>query len=119
MPESSRPAFGTMPPLPTNPPGGAPADVPPAVWSSILDALASKLGRSVDADDVELVSAEAMTWNDGSLGCPKPGEMYTQALVDGYHVVVEVDGEEFDYRAPNRGSPRLCESPLPRSRSTP
>jgi hypothetical protein len=28
-------------------------------------------------------------WNDGSLGCPEPGMMYTQALVNGYWLIIE------------------------------
>ena len=58
------------------------------------------------------MSVEAVTWNDGSLGCAKPGEMYTQALVDGFRVVVEVNGREYDYRVPRDGEPRLCEGAL-------
>ena len=40
----------------------------------------------------------AVTWNDGSLGCPEPGMFYTQALVDGYHVILQAGDEELDYR---------------------
>jgi hypothetical protein len=37
--------------------------------------------------------------------------MYTQALVDGYRVVLEVDGEEYDYRIGRSASAiKLCES---------
>ena len=48
------------------------------------------------------------TWNDGSLGCPQPGELYTQALVDGFQVLLEVDGEEFDYRVGSGTAVHLC-----------
>ncbi len=39
---------------------------------------------------------------------------YTQALVDGYHVVIVAGGEELDYRVGSGGSFRLCEGSLPR-----
>ncbi len=52
----------------------------------------------------------AKTWNDGSLGCPEPGELYTQALVDGFQVVLEIDGERFDYRVGSGTDVRLCEA---------
>ena len=55
-----------------------------------------------------------MTWPDGSLGCPQPGQVYTQALVDGYHVVLDADGDELDYRVGSGGSFNLCENGLPR-----
>jgi hypothetical protein len=31
-------------------------------------------------DQREVVSAKAVTWSDGSLGCPEPGKLYTQAF---------------------------------------
>ena len=52
-----------------------------------------------------------MTWSDGSLGCPRPGQVYTQALVPGYQVVLEVEGRQYDYRATERGYYVLCELP--------
>ena len=55
-----------------------------------------------------VVKAEPMTWNDGSLGCPAPGQVYTQALVEGFHVILEVDGREFDYRVGAGSDVRLC-----------
>ena len=42
---------------------------------------AQRTQRAPDA--LELVSAEAVTWRDGSLGCPEPGKMYTMVLTDG------------------------------------
>lgn len=115
-PETAKPAtrepFATS--LATDQKVDGPAEVPEDVWAAVIDALETQVDGTVDAAAAELVSVEAVTWNDGSLGCPKPGEVYTQALVDGFRVVVELDGEEFDYRVPLDGEPRLCESDLPR-----
>lgn len=44
--------------------------------------LASRLG--VTEREVLFLSGEGRTWNDGSLGCPEPGVMYTQAQVHGW-----------------------------------
>jgi hypothetical protein len=66
---------------------------------------------SVDASAVTIVSAHAETFSDGSLGCPEPGMMYTQALVDGYQVVVEANGTQLDYRGSGQGQFRLCKNP--------
>lgn len=85
----------------------APAGIPEAVWTAILDDLGSRLDEPVT--DVTVLEATAMTWNDGSLGCPEPGQAYTQALVDGYHVVLEAAGERWDYRAGTGSNVRLCE----------
>lgn len=103
-PGSSRPPFQTASPLPTSP---APQTaVPPARWTAILADLSA---RGLATDQVELVSARGVTWNDGSLGCPRPGRSYTQALVNGMQVVVRVEGRTFDYRFGSSDQPRLCE----------
>ena len=46
----------------------------------------------VAAGAVKILAVESVTWADGSLGCPEPGMMYTQALVRGYRVRVDAAG---------------------------
>jgi len=60
-----------------------------------LEDLVRRLG--VDAARVKVVSAEAVTWSDASLGCPQPGQMYAQVLTPGYRILLEVDGERYAY----------------------
>ena len=62
----------------------------------------------VTVADVRVVRAEQVTWNDGSLGCPQPDVVYTQALVDGYWVVVGAGGDTYDFRMGQAGMPVLC-----------
>ncbi|MFQ5522465.1 MAG: hypothetical protein ACE5F5_02660 [Acidimicrobiia bacterium] len=69
--------------------------------------LAERLGLEESA--IEVVLAELVTWSDGSLGCPQPGMMYTQALVEGSRVVLQVEGRFYDYHAGTDGEPFLCE----------
>lgn len=88
------------------PSGPASAVVPAARWQAILDDLGR---RGVDTGTVEVVSAREVTWNDGSLGCPKPGQFYTQALVPGLQVVVRAGVTEYDYRFGRGDRPKLCE----------
>ena len=108
-PTATRAPFTTTSPLPSEEVLDGPDDVPDAAWTAIVRALEDELDQSLDASDVELVSADAVTWNDGSLGCAKPGEVYTQALVDGYQVIIEVGGERYDYRIGSGTDIRLCE----------
>ena len=54
-----------------------------------------------------------MRWNDGSLGCPQPGQSYMQMIVDGFHVIVEAKARSYDYRTDTRGGVVLCENPSP------
>lgn len=62
-------------------------------------------------DRLEVTRAQAVQWRDGSLGCPEPGMMYTQAIVDGYWVELAATGQRFDYRLDGRGNFRLCQQP--------
>jgi hypothetical protein len=80
--------------------------VPQAILDPILNQAAA-LAR-VDREQLVIVRAESVVWNDGSLGCPEPGMMYTQALVNGYWVVIDVAGQKYDFRVGSRGSFRLC-----------
>lgn len=85
------------------------------VPGDLLDAITSEAAEraGVEADEVAIITAEAVTWSDGSLGCPEPGMMYTQALVPGYRVVVEAAGEEMYFHASERGYFQFCENPKP------
>lgn len=69
--------------------------------------------HGVDVGAVSVVEAELVTWPDGSLGCPEEGETYTQALVDGYRIVVEVDGRQVQYHGAEEERPFRCDDPRP------
>jgi hypothetical protein len=86
-------------------------EVPEELLAAVIDDL--KQQRPGTVEEVEVVRAESVIWNDGSLGCPQPGMMYTQALVPGYWIVLKIDGETFDYRASERGTFLLCRNPSP------
>lgn len=83
-------------------------DLEEVVEAAVID-LAERLHN--DPGEIELVAAEAVTWSDGSLGCPEPGKLYTQALVEGYRVVLSHDGTEYDYHAGQDRNPFLCDRP--------
>lgn len=70
--------------------------------------LATRLG--VEESAIAVLSAESVTWSDGSLGCPQPGMLYTQALVEGSRVVLEHEDRFYDYHAGTEHEPFLCES---------
>ena len=97
---------GSTPTQPSASPGAANADVPPKRWAAIISDLTA---RGVPTDSVALVSARSVTWNDGSLGCPKPGQSYTQSLIPGMQVVVTVGAVSYDYRFGRTDNPVLCQ----------
>lgn len=97
----------TAPPLP---PGGTPVPLD----ADRLEAIRADLERrDAPTDDLVVVSARALTWNDGSWGCPQPDTAYPQAVVQGLQVIVEAGAVQHDYRFGGDSSEaRLC---LPRS----
>ncbi|MBF4561511.1 hypothetical protein ITJ43_05115 [Microbacterium sp. VKM Ac-2870] len=101
--ESSRPPLQTTTPGPIAPSGPA-VTVPQSRW----DALVADLAARGVTGTPELVSSEAVTFNDGSLGCAAPGQSYTQAQIDGMRVVVSVDGKNYDYRFGQGAEAKLC-----------
>ena len=104
-----------VPSLASEGPSGEPAasdgavSLPASLIDPIVADAAGRLG--VDPSAVKVVDAHAETWSDGSWGCPEPDMMYTQALVDGYQVVVEGNGTQIDYRGSGPGQFRICENP--------
>ena len=73
--------------------------------------LATRLG--IDESGVEFVSQEAVTWPDGSLGCPQPGMGYTQVLVSGSLVVLHVNGVSYEYHSGGGNDLFYCAFPTP------
>lgn len=80
-----------------------------ALVDRVIQLAAAKSGAKPAA--ILVISAEAMTWDSGALGCPKIGVAYTPARVTGYRVVVSADGLKLDYRGGRSGDPRLCQRP--------
>lgn len=96
--------------VPAEEPAPVTGEVPEELLDAIREDLAQRLG--VDTKGLQPVRAESVNWNDGSLGCPRPDQVYTQAITPGYHVVFEVDETYYDYRATRKGFFMLCELPV-------
>jgi hypothetical protein len=104
---------GTLRVSPLPDPSGSPVASPDAgaVPQEILDlALADAAALTeIEPAQITVVRAERATWNDGARGCPELGVMYTQAIIDGYWVVLDADGTEVDYRFSDDGNLRRCD----------
>ncbi len=86
---------------------------PPLVTGEVPDDLLAAIKADAESripggGAITVVRAQAVTWPSGALGCPEPEMMYTQALVPGYWVELEVDGQRMDYRAATAGGFRHC-----------
>ncbi len=68
--------------------------------------LAQRLG--IEPGSVKLAGAEAVTWRSGALGCPAPGMAYTEALVPGSAIFLQVGNVTHAYHAKFAGEPFYC-----------
>jgi len=81
-----------------------------ALPASVVDPVVADIARiaAVPAGQVTIVSAERVTFPDGSLGCPEPGMAYTQMVVEGFKIVATAAGATYDYRGTGAGEFRRC-----------
>jgi len=118
-PTSSSMAPSTGTPIPVEPGGGigdgSGGDglpvVSPGLATEIDQAIADLATRlEVGTSSIVVLVAHELTWPDGSLGCPEPGGMYTQALVDGYRIELTDGDNVYEYHGAIGQIPFLCES---------
>ena len=62
----------------------------------------------VPPDSIVLSGASQVTWRSGALGCPEPGMNYTEALVPGSVIYLQVDNMIHAYHARFAGEPFYC-----------
>jgi hypothetical protein len=91
----------SVPPTPTalpSTPTATPVPIPesPEALQATLWQLANQF--RVNMDQVHLVHWEQIDWPNGCLGIPMR-DACTQAVVPGYRIVVEVGGQEYEYRS--------------------
>jgi hypothetical protein len=77
-----------------------------SITESVLEDAAQRTG--IGREGLKIESAAAVTWADGSLGCPQPGMNYTMALVPGYRIKVRAGSQLLDYHASRHGHSVLC-----------
>ena len=104
-PKSTETPEPAMTDIPTDAPSG---EVPDDLIADMKADLADRLG--IPADRIGLLEAKAVQWRDSSLGCPEKGQMYMQVITPGYQVLLEAEGQEYDYRAAEQPEHfKLCE----------
>lgn len=114
---TEEPSVTSVTPDPADPSGGTALPTGPVadevleredVQAAIADLATNE---SVEPDAVTVAGYHEVTWSDGSLGCPEPGMMYTQALVPGSLLVLESNGELFSYHGANGKPYKFCADP--------
>jgi len=86
----------TMTPEPTS--SQEESELPPGA-QRVVQLAQEDLARRLDLSPEEMlvVSIEAVEWSDTSLGCPQPGMMYAQVITPGFRLVLEAEGETYQY----------------------
>jgi hypothetical protein len=69
--------------------------------------LAGYLG--IDAAEITVVEVLPVEWRDSSLGCPTAGEGYLMVITPGFQVMLEAQGESYEYHTDEAGRFVLCQ----------
>jgi hypothetical protein len=86
-----------VPPTPTHPP----VDLTPAQLAAIQ---AASKKYNVPVDQIKIVSTEAVTWPTGCLGVVIPGVLCTDMIVDGFRIIMDAKGQQFEFHTNQDGS---------------
>lgn len=96
-------APGQVIPTPSSQPTSAGPDQPeqPEAIQAAIRALVEAKG--LGADEISVVSVEAVEWNDACLGLAGPDEMCAQVITPGYRIILEANGEQSEFHTDATG----------------
>ncbi|GBF78971.1 S-layer protein [Aphanothece sacrum FPU1] len=79
---------------------------------TVLDAVTQDISKNtgIGVNQLKIQENEAKTWSDGCLGLAKPDEFCTQALVEGWRIVVSDGSKNWVYRTDGTGQNIRLES---------
>jgi hypothetical protein len=102
--------FAACAPVQSQTPPAMEATVAVVSLQSVTEAALADAARQTGIERARLtvLEAQAVTWQNGSLGCPEEGMAYTDALVPGYRVRIQAGDRVLDYHASARGGVMLC-----------
>jgi hypothetical protein len=85
----------TVTPVPTQ--GGT--NVQDATLEKLIELARADLmtHAHVSAAAITVKSTQSVEWSDASLGCPKLGVFYIQVITPGYLIVLEANGQTYEY----------------------
>ena len=63
---------------------------------------------SVPAAQVQVVSVEEVEWPTPALGCPLPGRLYAQVIVDGYRIILQAGSRRLEYHTDRASRWETC-----------
>jgi hypothetical protein len=74
--------------------------------NSVIAAARQDLSRktNISVNRLQIQAAQPQTWPDGCLGLAKPGELCTQALVQGWRIILTDKQKTWVYRTDSSGA---------------
>ena len=74
--------------------------------NSVIAAARQDLSRKtkISVNRLQIQAAQPQTWPDGCLGLAKPGEFCTQALVQGWRIILTDNQKTWVYRTDSSGT---------------
>jgi hypothetical protein len=63
----------------------------------------------VSPNEINVISLEAVEWSDASLGCPQEGFMYAQVITPGFKIILEAQGQQYEYHTDRKSNVVLCQ----------
>jgi hypothetical protein len=74
-------------------------DGPPQALAEQIERAQRNLSQRLEVDRgaIRLTAVEPTEWPGGSLGCPAPEQAYTLAIMPGYRLTFEVQGQQYVY----------------------
>ena len=98
VPTSPPSVLPTMPPSPLNPDSGSGLAAAPGQPAALANSRADLAARlNIDPGAITVVSVEAVDWPNACLGIETPGIMCAMVITPGYRVVLEADGQQYEY----------------------
>ncbi len=82
---------------------------PAAIVEAAVEFAAVELG--VDPASIQVVSVDAVEWNNSCLGVEKPNQMCLEVITPGYRVLLNVEGKEVAVHTNQAGSVMLLADP--------
>jgi hypothetical protein len=85
---------------------GQPSLASPQPPSSVIAATRQDLSQktNIPINRLQIQGAKRQTWPDGCLGLAKPGEFCTQALVEGWQIILTNNQKTWVYRTDSTGA---------------
>jgi hypothetical protein len=105
-PAAATPPQAAVAPVVSPVPGSNLSPEEQQVVAAALQDAATQLG--VAASELSLQQIEAREWGDSSLGCPQPGNLYSQIVTPGFLIVINSRGKQLEYHSDTRGRVMLC-----------